>query len=515
MADLRILVVEDTQNWQDALPRILQRLGGDVRVDVATDYGIALQYVGRERYDLAVVDLALLGAPTDPRESDQLGMELLRELRRSRGNRGCGLVVLTAYPTTARTRQAIRDYAAYDFIEKASYDDRSFVDTARAAILDARQKQAAVRASERYRLTVTFSQEHLIGSELIGPDRRTVYAVPELRRFPAADLARRADNLNLLALRGRVDMWRPEVRSFGEAVYQALASEHRILSDLTGARALAHRFSDLWLEFSGPAVGLSVPFELLRGEDDYLGLSHVLTRRLVEAGVALSRKPEPFHAFLGRLLTTRETLRILIVAANSDGNIPGVEAEATSLAVTIEKDLQSLGIAHEVTLLSSVEATYARVTEALRDGRYHIFHYAGHGRYDDKLPEISGLILPDDAGPRPLTAADLNLLVRDTELRLVYLSCCLGARTAQQVGRGDFQGMLEALTRADVPAVLGYRWTIADAPAMLLALVFYQMLWRSFSPGEALLEARRSAAMGERGRDDETWASPVLLMQNA
>jgi CheY-like chemotaxis protein len=515
MSDLRILVVEDKQNWQDALPRILQRLGGDVRVDVAPNYGIALEYIGRERYDLAVVDLALLGDPADRRESDQLGMELLRELRSSRRNRGCGLVVLTAYPTTARTRQAIRDYAAYDFVDKASFEDQSFVDTARAAILDARQKQAAVRASERYRLTMTFSQEQLTGSELIGPDRRTVYAVPELRRFPAADLARRADNLNLLVLQGGVDVWRPEARSIGDAIYQALAAERRILGDLTAARALARRFSDLWLEFSGPAAGLSVPFELLRDEDDYLGLSHVLTRRLVQAGFALSRKPEPFHAFLGSLLTRREALRILIVAANSDGSIPAAEAEATSLAVAIEKDLQRLGIAHEVTLLLSAEATYARVTEALRGGRYHIFHYAGHGRYDDKLPEISGLILPDDAGPRTLTAADLNLLVRDTELRLVYLSCCLSARTAQQVGRGDFHGVLEALARADVPAVLGYRWTVADAPAMLLALVFYQMLWRSFSPGEALLEARRSTAMGERGRDDETWASPVLLMQNA
>ena len=38
MSYLRILVVEDTQNWQEALSKILQRLGGDVQVDVAESF---------------------------------------------------------------------------------------------------------------------------------------------------------------------------------------------------------------------------------------------------------------------------------------------------------------------------------------------------------------------------------------------------------------------------------------------------------------------------------------------
>ena len=206
---------------------------------------------------------------------------------------------------------------------------------------------------------------------------------------------------------------------------------------------------------------------------------------------------------------------MLIVASNSDGHIPAVEAEATSIALQMETNLRNSGIPHEITLLSSAEATYDRVIEALRDGRYHLFHYAGHGRFDDVLPEISGLVLRHEQGLRTLTAADLRLLTQDTELRLVYLSCCLGARSAQSVTHGDFHSVMEALALADVPTVLGFRWSVRDDASQLMALVFYQHLWQSFSPGQALLEARRSAAMGERGRDDETWASPVLLMQNA
>jgi len=36
----------------------------------------------------------------------------------------------------------------------------------------------------------------------------------------------------------------------------------------------------------------------------------------------------------------------------------------------------------------------------------------------------------------------------------------------------------------------------------------------TFSPGEAMLEARREIALGKYGLNDETWAAPVLLMQN-
>jgi CHAT domain-containing protein len=97
---------------------------------------------------------------------------------------------------------------------------------------------------------------------------------------------------------------------------------------------------------------------------------------------------------------------------------------------------------------------------------------------------------------------------------MVFLNCCLGARNASHVGRGDFYGMLEAVARAGVPTVLGYRWTVLDSSAMRLAEAFYETLWRTFSPGEALLEARIQATLGPKGLDDETWAAPVLVVQN-
>jgi CheY-like chemotaxis protein len=514
MSELNILIVDDGSNWQKALQKILQRLGGEIRIDMASDYSGALIYIQSQRYDLAVVDLALLGNPGEPQHADELGMELLRELRTSRINHWCGIVVLTGYPTETRALQAFRIYRAYDFVEKTRFDEHKFVATARGAILDARYHLAETYLGARYHLVVSLDHRHLIGTGLVGPDRLASYTAERPTPIDVTDLHRRSDNLNYLVLSGGGDLWRPEARSIGQTIYQVLATDQRILAGLTAARALAKRYSDLWVEFRGPANSLGIPFELLRDEDDYLAFEHVLTRSLVRAGSTISRKPEKFHDFLRRHFDRRKRLCVLVVAANTNGHIPAVEEEAATLAVSIRADLQRLGLDHEVTLLSSTEATYTRVTEALHDGQYHLFHYAGHGRFDDQLSEVSGLILRHNSGLRTLTAAELKLLMSDTELRLIYLSCCLGARSAQQTGRGDFQGILEALALADVPIALGYRWTVRDDTALQMAQTFYRTLWRTFSPGQALLEARRSVAMGERGRDDETWASPVLLMQN-
>jgi CheY-like chemotaxis protein len=512
MSDLRILVVENNINWQDELRKILQRLGPDVHIDVCSNYNDALPYARHEYYDLAIIDLALLIEPSDSQNSDQLGMDLLRELRNSSQNRGCGLLVLSGYVTKARTRLAFRDYDADDVIDKNDFDNLVFINTVRETILNARLRQAASRNSARYYLNITFNYESLLSSELTGPNRRALHLAEHPLRFDASDLARRADNLNLLVLRGGAEIWRPEASSIGTAIYNHLSKEGRVLADLTSARALAQRLDNLWLQFTGPATGLGIPFELLRDADDYLALDHVLTRRIIKAD-GVSRNLEQFHSFIHRMQERSETLRILIVGANHDGAIPLAEDEAVSLYETMRVDLQRLGLRHEILLLVGSEATYSRVRAELRYGGYHIFHYAGHGSYQGALPESSGLILKEGTESRVLTAAELNLLLRDLNLQMVFLSCCLGARTATQIGRGDFYGMLEAIARADVPTVLGYRWTVADRSAIFLAKHFYNVLWRTFSPGDALLAARRDVAM-EYGRDDETWASPVLLMQN-
>ena len=137
MSNLRILAVDDRENWRKMLPDLLKQLGGDVIVDVADDYSPAVGYIQRHRYDLAVVDVALRDDASGSREPDKSGLVLLQDLRNSQINNGCGVLVLTAYPVTARTRQTYLDQDVYEVIDKSSFDAPTFVDVVRAAIFDA------------------------------------------------------------------------------------------------------------------------------------------------------------------------------------------------------------------------------------------------------------------------------------------------------------------------------------------------------------------------------------------
>ena len=269
--------------------------------------------------------------------------------------------------------------------------------------------------------------------------------------------------------------------------------------------------NDVWLEFTGPARALGVPFDLMRDEqDEPLALYHIMTRQIA----GKSRKAEPFHEFIRNLLKKQERLNILIVGANSDNRIPAAEAEAELLRESIKKTLTSLGVDHDIKVLCGRDASYENIRQTLSTYECHIFHYAGHGRYDDKNPEKSGLVLRDGNSIRILAATELDDLVRNKNLRLVYLSSCTSARTADRAGQGDFYSIFDALAKADVPVVIGFRWAVADAPAMEFAKTFYDELWRTFSPGEALMKARKNAANGPLGRDDDTWLSPILMMHS-
>ncbi len=355
-----------------------------------------------------------------------------------------------------------------------------------------------------------FNKDARISCDLYNPYQVHVYhhTVPNPTRFRFDELARRTDNLNSFLQREDYDAWRHEARSIGHELYEFLSGEQGIQRGLNAAEINSRQPGDLWLQFSVYADNLGIPFELLHNGDEFLGHTHILTRYLQRATPHNVHRV-PFYRFLDELLERGEKLRILIVGTNGYGDIQEAEHEVKKLCKSIDDDLKLLGIPHEFTTLSGVEATYASVSDVLRSGHHHIFHYAGHSRYNDSLPENSTLSLTDGN----ITASMLNTLLRNSELQLVFLSSCHGGRSGSHTGRGDFHGLMEAVVSANVPTVLGYRWSVADDSAVMLAQVFYEILWRTLSPGEALLTARIRATHGSLGRDDDTWLSPILLMQ--
>ena len=515
MNEVRILVVDDEEKWRINLPKLLKmHLDPRLRVDVAENYSEALHKVKVTSYDLVSVDLdlELLGDLKDPNpltNNNLEGMDLLKECRSSARNRSCGLLVLSGRATPTAVYQALGSYGVNVFLDKHDFGDGwPYITAVQTAIRRARLNRAEQLVRNRYQLTFTYTQDGLSRGELVGPNHQSEAFASNFNFASLDDLARRADDLNLRLTSGEKGAWRLEARSIGAAVYQTVESQQKILSLLSKARAFAaNPGSSLSLQFSGPPSCLSVPFELMRDEHDYFAFSNLLTRRLSQGGAPFTTKSDPFSNFIRKHLEKNEPLRILIAGADTDESVPAVNDEVSNLANSIRSDLRILGIPNEITVLDD-DVSYLRLSQALRDGQ-HIFHFAGHGSFDESLAERSPLILKD----RDLTAADLQALTQGTELQFVFLSCCLGARTAKHTGRGDFHGFLHALSQADIPAALAYRWEVNDASALKFASDFYSSLWLSFCLGQALLSSRHKIILEKDGRDDDTWAAPVLLCQ--
>ncbi len=500
MSKLRVLVCEDNEEWRRVVTEIVKRLADDIYVDSVGRQEDALQCVKDNSYQIMIVDLNLENG------SVQDGMRLLGEIRRSARNRRCGIIVLTADTNIDNVKLALAAHKASDFIEKASFTQSEFVAILRNAIFDIRLWEAVHKEETCYHLTVSFDEKGLLGSELSGPGLRSNHR--QSFAFEVDEIVRRADQINWMITNGGPDVWRRESQAIGKVLNEVLVSERHTLINLAAARAIAQSSSDIWLQFKGPDIGLGIPFELLRDESGDLGLRHVLTRQI--APTAMSRNTGTFRDFFNKLKQNGDQLRVFIVGAGYE-DLQAVEQEVRSLERSMQSDLNLLGIPNRIRAIVGNEVSYETVIQALKDDSYHILHFAGHGYHDDALPENSGIGLKEGDGL--LTAGMIDSLLRDKGSQMVYLSTCLSARTAKDAARGDFRSLFHALINADVPIVTGFRWEVADEPAMHLAEVFYRELWQTFSPGEAMLQARLYASR-ELGKDDETWASPVLLMQN-
>jgi DNA-binding NarL/FixJ family response regulator len=125
----RVLVVEDDVGWRSILSELLADAGYEARL--CAGFGEALGCLRREKYDLAVIDLALGGSATvsaglrrrDPAEKDLEGYRLLASTRAA----GIPTVVVSGVATPNRIERAYAEHAIFAFVEKQTFDRRAFL----------------------------------------------------------------------------------------------------------------------------------------------------------------------------------------------------------------------------------------------------------------------------------------------------------------------------------------------------------------------------------------------------
>jgi sugar lactone lactonase YvrE len=287
------------------------------------------------------------------------------------------------------------------------------------------------------------------------------------------------------------------VLQFGAALFDALITgDVRVLVGASRDRA-AHEGKRLRLVLRIRPPELSrLPWEFLynTGADEYLALT-----------MPLLRYPEVLEP--RRPLEVSPPLEILgMVARPSDRHPLEIEEEQRWLRVALV-DLERAG---RVRLTWIEGQTWRDLQRAMRQGRWHVFHFIGHGGFDQTADEGIIALADDQGGTRPLHAGDLSLLLRDhASLRLVLLNAC---DTGRAGALDPFSSTAGALVRRGIPAVVAMQYEVSDRAAIEFVRTFYAAIADELPIDVSVMEARRAVKLAHRSSLE--WGTPVLYLRS-
>jgi hypothetical protein len=195
-------------------------------------------------------------------------------------------------------------------------------------------------------------------------------------------------------------------------------------------------------------------------------------------------------------------LRVLVmISSPSDMPELAVDREKQLLLATTADMVASGQLA--VTVLDT--ATLTELQRALL-GDYHVFHFIGHGGFDDDAQEGVLVLEKEDGTSHRVSGDRLGTLLHDARnLQLAVLNACEGARTS---GRDAFSGVGQALVRQGLPAVVAMQTEISDRAALVFSHEFYWFLTQGLGIDAAICEVRKAMAVSDEASE---WGTAVLL----
>jgi|GEM_PF-270701 len=204
-----------------------------------------------------------------------------------------------------------------------------------------------------------------------------------------------------------------------------------------------------------------------------------------------------------RKLTVSPPIRVLAMAASPAGVAKlDVDRELNKLSTALQS-LQNEGL---VEIDRVQPATYSALQRMLMQGPYHIFHFIGHGKFDEQAQDGILLFEDDEGWGSKQSGQSIGWLLNNhRNLRLAILNACEAARTSRE---DRFSGVAHSLVQAGIPAVIAMQIQITDDAAKTFSEIFYLALAKGY-PVEAAITEARVAIQGE-GNDIE-WGTPVYF----
>ncbi|BAY07462.1 COR domain-containing protein [Calothrix sp. NIES-2098] len=288
------------------------------------------------------------------------------------------------------------------------------------------------------------------------------------------------------------------LKALGGELYQALFPidiRGQLRATIAGAQANDYEVR-LRLVFDSPELA-ALPWEFLYDEATNTFLANntqtVLSRYV---DVPLQKRD---------LKAASLPLKVLLVIS-SPTNLPQLDVaeEERLIHDALKKHIDAGTI--ELDVLP--EATIRNINQKLREKPYNVFHFIGHGKFQNNKGCIA---LVDTDGKYKLLddEAFANFFLGNRNLGLAVLNSCQGAAVSSNQA---FAGIAPNLVRRGIPAVVAMQYEILDTTAKLFADEFYRTLALGW-PVDAVIQTTRNAISMEVGLDKPDFATPVLYMR--
>ncbi|MGL5081243.1 MAG: CHAT domain-containing protein [Microcoleaceae cyanobacterium] len=333
---------------------------------------------------------------------------------------------------------------------------------------------------------------------------------------PVAPLSRNTPSQSDLSLFPLPQQPSLNLVDLGQRLYNGLF-QGTMRDSWTCAQAIAQNRRELLqlrLGIKGKQLS-SLPWEVLHAGDRPLatGTDVVFSRYQLGTGSIL-------HT---HVLPPNQPLRILIaIATPSDQERLELKREVLHLQEELQSDGKR-GALHpfergngdpaiQLTILEQPDRE--QLTQTLEQGKYQVFHYAGHSNLSTSGGELY-LVNRRTGLTETLSGDDLAGLLVNNGVQLAVLNSCRGAygNPVQPLGEEDSAALnlAETLVRRGIPGVLAMAERIPDEVALTLTRLLYRNLNQGH-PVDLSLSRARQGLISAYGSHQLYWALPILYL---
>ncbi len=187
-----------------------------------------------------------------------------------------------------------------------------------------------------------------------------------------------------------------------------------------------------------------------------------------------------------------------------------MKQEAIQLTEELQRHASQDLPAVEVTLLE--QPGREELTQALEQGKYQIFHYAGHSDLGDSGGGLY-LVSRKTGLTEVFSGEDLAGLLVNNKVQLAVFNSCSGAKTEwESIGdKSPRSNLADAAIKRGIPAVLAMAERIPDEVALNLTRLLYRNISQGY-PIDLSLSRARQGLIATYGSNQLYWALPVLYL---